>query len=479
MKFQYIKIGILGLALTTTISSCSDTFLSTEPSNYIPEEEAITTSAAAEAALNGAYDALRSGDFYGGSLNLLSELAGDHVNGSNLVEGDWKSHYNRLTNIFQGTTRNLISNGSKAIGRCNNLLRWIDGISDLSETDRNRMKAECKFLKAICWFEQVRMFAQPYGFTGDVNGNNYTNNEHPGIAMWETYGATTAPRETVAAVYTKITQYLTEAANELPATNGVYANKYAAYGYLAKVYFQMNDFQKAYDAADKVISESGVSFDPTRAGLTDRYSRTGCTEAVFQLVSTSQADNSGSTFKNIFTAAPGAGASIYLSDYIYNKVTNHPGDVRDSIWMKRQSVGANSFVFCKKFFVNGEIQVPLIHITEMKLIRAEAAAELNNLSVAEQDLTDIRNRAGETGSVSGASQANLISIAREERETELIFENSHFHDMRRISIRDNQARIFVGDRESDRFCPGLVCQFPDNELKGNPDFEANPQGSCN
>ena len=50
---------------------------------------------------------------------------------------------------------------------------------------------------------------------------------------------------------------------------------------------------------------------------------------------------------------------------------------------------------------------------------------------------------------------------------------------RAIAIRDGLTTSFVGDRACPSFCPGLVCQFPDNELAGNPDFESNPQGGCN
>lgn len=476
MKFLNIKVFLLAVVISAVTTSCGDGFLSTEPDNYTPEDMAITTAATARDVMNSAYDALRSDKFYGGQVNLLSDLMGDHLEGNNLQEGDWKSHYNRITNIFQGTTRDLMQFSSKAIGRCNNLLRYIDNISDLGDAERNRMKAECKFIKAICWFEQVRMFAQPYGFSGDVNGTVYSNNGHPGIAMWEEFANTSAPRESVGAVYAKITQYLEDAAAGLPATNGIYANKYAALGFLAKVRFQMNDFQKAYDAANDVIENSGVAFDTNFDALKSRFSKLGCTESVFSLVSTKASDNSGGKFSEIF---PQVGdPKIFLSYSLYDKTKARTGDLRDSLWMQVKSLGANAYVFCKKFNTDAYIQVPLIHITEMKLIRAEAAAELNMLTVAEQDIQDVRTRAHVSGSVSGATQQQLISLARDEREIELIFENNHFHEMKRISVRDNTARIFSGSRESDRFCPGLVCQFPDNELKGNSNFEANPQGSC-
>ena len=61
------------------------------------------------------------------------------------------------------------------IYRCNVLLENMDLVTDLSAEQKARTTAEAKFLRAIGHFELVRMFANPYGFTGD--------NSHDGIPL--------------------------------------------------------------------------------------------------------------------------------------------------------------------------------------------------------------------------------------------------------------------------------------------------------
>ena len=49
------------------------------------------------------------------------------------------------------------------------------------------------------------------------------------------------------------------------------------------------------------------------------------------------------------------------------------------------------------------------------------------------------------------------------------------HELKRIAIRDTPNLLI---RNAPWDCPGMVCQLPDNELKGNPEMESNPQGGC-
>ena len=67
---KYISIFI---ALGVTFASC-DKKLDLLPQQSVAEEVALSSDANVKKVLNGAYDALSSGDLYGGSLFLYSEL---------------------------------------------------------------------------------------------------------------------------------------------------------------------------------------------------------------------------------------------------------------------------------------------------------------------------------------------------------------------------------------------------------------------
>lgn len=456
----------LGLVLGNT--ACSDSFLSDPPDGYIDPDSLITTAQDARELLNSAYSPLRSGGFYGGQLWLLSELMADHINGNvnALTNGDYRAHYSRTTDIFLGTTRTLMEDGSRSVGRCNLLLKYIDGIPDLSEAERSRMKAECKFLRALCQFEMVRMFAQPYGFTPD--------NSQLGIALHKDYSPNPVNRSTVAEVYADILTQLTEAANELPELNDVYATSWAAKGILAKVYFQMNDFQNAYTYANDVLTNGPFVLDDS---LNKRFSNFATTEAVFLSV-----DNvnfgPNSALRSFFRPDPSLAnrAQVFVADDYYTRATSSPTDWRGQNWYSQSNVGGIDYVYCTKFPLQTVFNVPICHLTELLLIRAESAAELGNLAQAAADVSTVRVRAGLTTVSDGLGQSLLIQTIRAERELELFMEGNRLHELKRQALRDSPNLLI---RNAPWDCPGMVCQLPDSELSGNPDMEPNPQGGCN
>ena len=112
----------------------------------------------------------------------------------------------------------------------------------------------------------------------------------------------------------------------------------------------------------------------------------------------------------------------------------------------------------------------------MKLIRAEAAAELGNTTTAFQDINDIRTRAGLGEVPAGTTTSDLITIIRNERRLELVGEGNRLHELKRQAVRNRPDLKIRGIAPWD--CNGMVCQIPDNELRGNPDMEPNPTGGC-
>lgn len=466
--------------------SCSDDFLAFEPFDLITEEEFLGTPEAAQQALNSAYAALASGGFMGGQTWMIAELMADNINGDPniLTNGDWRAHYTRTTDIFLGTTRSFLADGARVYGRGHYLLERFDLVNGLSEADRKRMTAEIRFLRGVAMFEIVRIFAQPFGYTAD--------NSHQGIPIHLRYATEPVDPSTVAQVYQQIISDLQAAEADLPESNGNYATTWAAKGYLAKVYFQMNDFQNAYNKANEVINSGRFPFDPV---LENRFSLQGTTEAVFQLASTNTTgnaggnivNNAGGTLAGQYRLNPNTNtAQAFLSGDAYAEATAVPADLRGQKWF---IVAADGLYACNKFETstarNDIWNVPILHITELKLIRAESAAELgSNLEVAVQDLRDIQNRAQVSQTSTGASAVNIVIEARRQRRIELIAEGNRFHELKRIATATarNKTIVPVSNlriRNAPWDCNGMVCQWPDSELSANPNMRPNPSGGCN
>jgi hypothetical protein len=156
----------------------------------------------------------------------------------------------------------------------------------------------------------------------------------------------------------------------------------------------------------------------------------------------------------------------------YAAGTADPNDVRKAWYANTSGVlGINKYK-------DNDFILPVLHLTELKLIRAESAGQLNqNLPVAIQDLNDILTRAyGGTKSISaGASAALVISTAREQRKLELIYETGdRLQQIKRIGAKGEAS--FAGPAQWN--CNGLVLQFPASEFNVNANFTPNPNGGC-
>ena len=459
---RVIKITLM-FALAAFMVSCNK-FLEIKPEGEIPTEEALQTTSDMQETLNSCYDVLRSGSFMGGQGWFLPELLADHIAGEEF-SGDWAAYYTRNTGIFIGATRSYWQEPYIMIYRCNVLLESFDLISDLSDEDRNRITGEAKFLRAVGHFEMVRMFAQPYGYT--------PNNDHLGIPLRVQASQEPLLRATVAEVYDQIIADLTDAAALLPESNNGYATSWAAKGYLARVYFQMNDFENAGTQADDVISNGGFSL---ALDVRDRIGLNASDETVFELVSTGALDHSGGGHQGNYRSEFARPAAT-MSAYVWNQFQLLDSADRRRSWLIIANEGAeNEEYYLTKFDSLDFFNVPLLHLTELMLIRAECSAEAGILPTAESDLNLIRARAGSPPLQAGLSANDLIAEARIQREYEMIGEGNRIHDLKRRAVRGEVSSQQI--RGADWDCPGLVIQFPDTELQANPNLTSNPEGGC-
>lgn len=425
------------------------------------DETAIHSEADLFSALNYGYNALSDDKYYGGLYQAFNELPADHMDGVNLG-GFYFAVYNRNVTIFNSDVSDLYATISKPILQANQVL---DTLGLASTANRANLQGQAKFLRSLSLFDMVRMYAQPY-----VKGND---NSQPGVPLRLTAARQKVTRQTVAQVYQRIVQDLRDAENLLPATNNSYATKWAAKALLAKVYFQMNDFANAYSYADQVISGGGFGFD---GSYNARYSPSGSTETVFGL--TYEKGFPTSRFQllhnNYYTQASALPA-LRIAKSFYDQATSNANDARKA-WYTTKT----GFYLLNKFD-SASFKVPVIHITELKLIRAESAAELNsNLNVAIQDVNDIMTRAYGAASPlllpANAGAVQISDAARRERDLELVGEGNRLQELKRRGGKGEPATI----RSSPYNCPGLIFPFPTNEVSYNGSgFVQNPSGGCN
>lgn len=460
MKKTLLYIFLAGI-FATSINSCSK-FLDIPPEGAILADEALQTPRDLQKLLNSCYDVLSSDKFMGGRYQNLSELLGDTYDGRFLT-GDQLAVFSHNTTIFNQEARDTYAEAYLLNYRVNVLLENMSLIPELTSEDEARITAEAKFLRGVAMFELVRLYGQPFGFSAD--------NSHIGIVLRTATGIEPLSRNSVAEAYSLILEDIAAAESALPLSNGGYATSWAAKGYLAKVYFQMNDFQNAFDKADDVISTGGFQMESDIMG---RFSETPSTEAIFNLVSTGTFDNSASYFQTAWRS-DGDIPNGRINANLYGLATADSSDLRGQNWYSTVALPAGEeIVLTTRFNGANFLNVPLVHLTELMLIRAEAAAELNMTGTAEGDLNAIRARAGLDPLV-GLSQTALIQAIRDERRLEMVTEGARFHDLRRQGALGENITI----NGSPWDCPGMTIQFPDAAVAGTPGIELNGEGGCN
>ena len=457
-----ISYFILAIGLALGIASC-EKMLEYPPEGAILAEDALKTPDDAQRLLNSCYDVI--GNLFDGKYQNICELMSDNMAEPNGL--DFNAVYNRETNFFTPTTNGTYGDFYYAIYRCNSLMKNFDLIDGLSDTDRLRMEAEAKFIRAFCHFNVVKIWAQPYGSS--------PSNSHLGIILKRDASNEPLARSTVSESYSFIIEDLEYAYSNLPESNGNYANKDAAAGLLAMVYFQMNNYVQAEQYASLVINSGSYSMSDTL----DRFPATPemNPETVFGIVSSNpgadHVDQRTDNFIGNYNAGGVLPPNLMLSNELYQFTSLNSADDRLG-WMQSSGGKYKNRRFEDKVFFN----IPIIYLTELKLIRAECLGEMGgDLSVAIADINAIRDRAFGVGlnDLSASSTASdVIVAARREYRIETMGEGKWINQLKRIGAKGENIVV----RNAPWNCPGMALQFPNSEFTSAL-FVGNPEGGCN
>jgi hypothetical protein len=240
------------------MTACSEDFLDVTPMTQLLDENFYSTIDDAEMALIGCYDGYQVTSSDGDCLSfyVMSEVMSDNCFGATgnaddrkyqAVDRFDKSQAPSFNDMFNATWTRYYA----GIFRCNTLLGKLDGI-DFSDDKaaRPRIEGETRFLRAILYFDLIRLFGSIPLITAPTTDN--------------------VPQANSKDVYTLIVGDLKFAAGNIPAdaypkagaaTNDGRATRYAAEAMLARVYL----FYTGYYSADDL----GVTKTEVLAGLED------------------------------------------------------------------------------------------------------------------------------------------------------------------------------------------------------------------
>ncbi len=427
---------------------CEDE-LNLEPEQSISTEVALSNGENIESILIGAYAEAGDNTSYGGDIQMLSDLYGF------TDEASWFGTFAQPREVFNKRiftdnvfVRDIWLNNYQVINSANLV---IDNVDLVDESRRDRVEAEAKFLRGLAYFDLVRLFGAQYE-PGESNDQLGVPISLSGVTDYNVN--LEIARNSVEEVYSQVITDLNDAYENLPATNGIFADKYAAQAILARVYLQQGNYEGARDAAHDVIENSGHSLTGTYEAAFNND--VDSSEDIFALQITSQDGENDLIIHYAEEYNGGRGGDIAINDAFVERFTD-PEDDRANFFYTSDAGDRLTSKYTNQF-----ANLPLIRLAEMYLTRAEAnerlETELGNTPL--DDINLLRDRAN-ADLLSSVGLADIL----EERELEMAFEGFLIHDLQR-------TKRSVGDLEYND--NALVFPIPQREIDANSLLTQNP-----
>jgi hypothetical protein len=440
--------------LVIFLAGCKKFTVIDSPADRIQTSELFTNDETATSAVTGLYYRVGSGLFpCNGAELLCGSLSSDELVTTSLNTSFDPFRLNSLTadnNILSG---NLWKPAYNFIYQINAAIEQLTISASVTESFKNQLLGEMYFMRALCYFYLVNFF----GDVPLVTVTDYTITAQRG-------------RDPVEDVYAQILSDLTTAAQVLPvaypSANRARPNHYTALSLLARVYLYLQNWPKAAAAASEVIASGLYKLEEDPA-------------AVFQL-------NSGETIFQLAKDNGNTGIGIYLIPFFASFKPSYAitdtlyqafelGDARKDRWIKTVTIGGKEYHYPFKY--TSRLLTPVteyyieLRLAEQYLIRAEARAELNDLTGAAADLNKVRERS-QLPAVQTTNQDSLQTAIFHERQTELFCEGGHrWLDLKRSGM----ASLVLGKLKGANWqSTDLLYPIPIEELRRNPHLVQNP-----
>ena len=145
---------VAALAALAATAAC-DSILQTEPVTSLPQDQMIQDAATATASLNGAYDALQSGSYYGLSAQLVGDLAADNA----VWSGTFQYLGEMQTNRMQADNAEVTALWTaiySSVNRANLLIAVVPTVTAIPEATRADVMGQAYFIRALGFHNLVK-----------------------------------------------------------------------------------------------------------------------------------------------------------------------------------------------------------------------------------------------------------------------------------------------------------------------------------
>jgi hypothetical protein len=438
------KIITILIIVSIIMVSCKKSFIELNPVSAVSVEAVYKTDKDFQDATTGVYSTFE--DQYQ-NFWMFGDVRGDDSWQQVIKNSPWYFVDVFTTNSSDALMSSTWLNYYKIIYSANMILSKIDAADPAVVTNKARYIAETKFLRALAYFDLVRIF-------GDVPLITVP------VSVEDSYKI---GREKVDNIYTKlIIPDLMGVETALPAkytgADVGRATKGAASSLLGKVYLYHKDFVNA-EAKFQQVTTMGYALLPNYNDLFDYTKDEHHSEYIFD-IEYEQGIGRGSIFTNQFMPNSGPMATFYGVNGTLQETNSptqklisafDPADKRKDI-----TVGVtggfydanNKFItlpaqtsqtYTKKYLTpvltgnDSRANWKVIRYADVLLMYAEALNENNKTDQALTYLNQVRKRAGLSG-YTALSQTDTRDKIYQERRFELSFEGQRWFDLVRTGL---------------------------------------------
>jgi hypothetical protein len=461
----------LGVLLLATTAACTDdAFLSEVPEDFIGPENFFRNADDALAAINGVYASFNTpngygvDDYYGRNLYMLVDYPGEQLTSRFGTTHERGSLDNFNYTVEHAYLPAVWGSAYSAIASANAVIANVPGIESMDAALRDRVVAEGRFLRAIHYFNLVRLF-------GDVPLRlEYVERLEQALPT---------PRTPAAEVYAAIVADLEFAAAHLPATytglpgvNTGRATSGAAHALLAKAHLQQALVHGGGQASlTKAKAEAQAVITSGRYQLLDDFGRVFAldnennAEIIFSVQNTRVSGMGGRLAQHVapqnsgLAGANTPGASFY-SEWPFFRDWNDADERKAGTWLISYTHPTRGPLTWSRSMTSTQIQnfgttgggpTPrkyidpqagtggaeetdyiVLRYADVLLMLAEAEVELNGATGTAFDAVDaVRARAGLGGLDRTMGTGALRNAIQVERRYEFVLEGQTFFDMQR------------------------------------------------
>lgn len=469
------------LLLVPLLASCH--FLEVEKTGKTSIKNFYSDIYALDAAVNGVYGLTYK--FYDNYMVLYPEVAGDLVR-LQATTSEWRPQFDFISDESDETSAvgYIWKNGYEIIANANEVIQFGPSVSDRfpqqAATVRNYI-AQAYFIRALIHLDLSLVYGQTYTYSADGS--------HLGTAVMTSIPDVKSKiaRSLASVTYKRILDDLQTASNMFADgwTKGCYyASPAACKALMARVYLYMGNYADAKKCASEVIADYGLSLTPRSDYVAMFCGRKEGQEAIFRLNGLSGGSKLGSMFDY---NTPSMNPSSKLMDIFSSDEHVWTGtDIRSELLSYKSSGGDEFSGVCMKFTDTEDIDDVqrrydpfVLRLSEMYLIRAEAACHDGDIETAVSDIATLEARArGVKASdinVTFSSIDDLAGIVRRERVKELFLEGHRLFDLtRRHETLSRDAAcgssVLSMTYPDDRF----ILPIPLVELDANEAMQPNP-----